>query len=121
MHYCCMFEIMTIKMYKLVLKISGIVNRQPSNRLNSYAVQCFLSVAETKWRSNHELALLCLSRYSNRYVTMVAPSGCLRGRKGCDAINGCPQTGASIDSLLLVTGRISCFSHVIIVIVSTTF
>ena len=55
----------------------------------------------------------------SRYVTMAAPSGCLRGRKNCDAINGCPQTGASIDSLLLVTDRISCFSHVIIV--STTF
>ena len=50
---------------------------------------------------------------------MAAPSGCLRGRKSCDAINGCPQMGASIDSLLLVTDRISCFSHVIIV--STTF
>ena len=36
MRYCCMFEIMTIHMHKLV-KISGIVNRQPWNRLNSYA------------------------------------------------------------------------------------
>ena len=36
-YYCCMFEIMTIHMHKLV-KISGIVNRQPWNRLNSYAV-----------------------------------------------------------------------------------
>ena len=36
MRYCCMFEIMTIHMHKL-FKISGIVNRQPWNRLNSYA------------------------------------------------------------------------------------
>ena len=50
---------------------------------------------------------------------MAAPSGCLPGRKNCDAINGHLQAGASIDSLLLVTDRISCFSHVIIV--STTF
>ena len=36
MRYCCMFEIMTIHLHKLV-KIFGIVNRQPWNRLNSYA------------------------------------------------------------------------------------
>ena len=41
-----MFEIITIQMHKLV-KIPGIVNRQPWNRLNSYAAQCFLSSAET--------------------------------------------------------------------------
>ena len=44
-----------------------------------------------------------------RYVRMAAPSGCLPGRKKCDAINGCAQAGASIDSLLLVTDRISRF------------
>ena len=45
----------------------------------------------------------------SRYVRIAAPSGCLPGRKNCDAINGCPQAGASIDSLLMVTDRISCF------------
>ena len=55
----------------------------------------------------------------SRDVTMAAPCGCLWGRKNCDVVNGCPQTGASIDPLLLATDRISCFSHVIIV--STTF
>ena len=33
-----------------------------------YSAQCCLSSAETSWRSNHELALLCLSRYSNYVI-----------------------------------------------------
>ena len=38
------------------------------------SAQCFLSSAETRSCSNHELALLCLSRYS-RFAAPVAPSG----------------------------------------------
>ena len=56
MRYCCMFEIITIQMHKL-FKIPGIV-KSPKQLCSA---QCFLSSAETRWRSNHELALLCLS------------------------------------------------------------
>ena len=63
MRYCCMFEIMTIHMHKLV-KISGIVTALKSPK-QLCSAQCCLSSAETKWRSNHELALLCLSRHSS--------------------------------------------------------
>ena len=38
------------------------------------SAQCCLGSAETKWRSNHELALLCLSRYSSiRQGGIVSP------------------------------------------------
>ena len=69
MRYSCMFEIITIQMHKLV-KIPGIVIHRYSEptALKSpkqlCSAQCFLSSAETIWRSNHELALLCLSRYT---------------------------------------------------------
>ena len=39
------------------------------------SAQCLLSSAETRWRSNHELALLCLSRYSSSLLTGATSSG----------------------------------------------
>ena len=67
MRYCCMFEIMTIHMHKLV-KISGIVNRQPWNRLNSYAAHSVFwarrkqdGVQITSWRYSVYTGTLALT------------------------------------------------------------
>ena len=62
MRYCCMFEIMTIQMHKLDIRYSEPTDLKSPKQLCS--AQCCLSSAETKWRSNHELTPLSLSRYS---------------------------------------------------------
>ena len=71
MRYCCMFEIMTIHMHKLV-KIFGIV-KSPKQLCSA---QYVLSSAETRWRSNHELTLLC--KYTGTLVFTIAGGRCAR-------------------------------------------
>ena len=60
-----MFEIITIQMHKLV-KLPDSEPTALKSPKQLCSAQCFLSSAETIWRSNHELALLCLSRYSKQ-------------------------------------------------------
>ena len=75
MRYCCMFEIMTIHMHKLV-KISGIVNRQPWNRLNSYAAHSVF------WARRKQDGVQIMSwRYSVYPGTLVGPIP--TGRRHC--------------------------------------
>ena len=62
-----MFEIMTMQ----DIRYSEPTDLKSPKQLCS--AQCCLSSAETKWRSNHKLTLLCLPRYSNCIET-VAPS-----------------------------------------------